>query len=77
MKQTHYTRLLKYLNDHGSISSLEAITDLGNTRLSVTIFNLRKDGYNIVSDTQDVPTRWIKDNGDRKFTKVARYRMIK
>ena len=37
MKETHYTRLLKYLNDHGSISSLEAIRDLGNTRLSVTI----------------------------------------
>ena len=43
MKQTHYTRLLDYLKNYGSITSLEAIRDLGNTRLSATIFILRKN----------------------------------
>jgi hypothetical protein len=76
MRETHYTRLVGYLSTYGSITSLEAIRDLGNTRLSATIFNLRKDGYNIVSDYVEVPTRWIKDNGDRKFTQVVRYRLI-
>ena len=75
MKETHYTRLLSYLKAYGSITSLDAIRDLGNTRLSATIFNLRKDGYNIKSDYVEVETRWIKDNGDRKYTQVVRYRL--
>tara|TARA_R110002020_G_scaffold97112_1_gene231962 strand:- start:508 stop:741 length:234 start_codon:yes stop_codon:yes gene_type:complete len=76
MKQTHYTRLVDYLSEYGSITSLDAIRDLGNTRLSATVFKLRKDGYNITNDFVDVPTRWFKDNGDRKFTQVVRYRLI-
>ena len=76
MRSTHLTRTLDYLHQFGSITTLDAFRDLGNSRLSSTIFLLRKKGYNIVSDFADVPTRWIKDNGDRKFTQVARYRLI-
>tara|TARA_Y100001963_G_scaffold84473_1_gene117094 strand:+ start:625 stop:858 length:234 start_codon:yes stop_codon:yes gene_type:complete len=76
MRETHYTRLVNYLNEYGSITSLDAIRDLGNTRLSSTIFLLRKKGHNIVSDYIDVPTRWLQPNGDRKFTQVVRYRLI-
>ena len=76
MRETHYTRLVNYLNEYGSITSLDAIRDLGNTRLSSTIFLLRKKGHNIVSDYTDVPTRWLQPNGDRKFTQVVRYRLI-
>lgn len=76
MRETHYTRLVSYLKSYGSITSLDAIKDLGNTRLSATIFKLRKDGYNIESDYVEVPTRWIKDNGDRKYTQIVRYRLI-
>lgn len=52
MRKTHKERTLDYINKFGSISSLEAFKDLGNTRLSATIFNLRKDGYNIKSKTE-------------------------
>ena len=55
---THYTRLLEYLKKHKTITSLQAIRDLGNTRLSATIFDLRKDGYNIGSTDIPVPNRW-------------------
>ena len=55
---THYTRLLSYLKQYGKITSLEAIRDLGNTRLSATIFSLRKDGYDIPSVDKSVPNRW-------------------
>jgi len=55
---THYTRLLDYLKAHKTITSLEAIRDLGNTRLSATIYNLRKDGYDISSTDIAVPNRW-------------------
>jgi len=71
MKETHYTRALMYLKKYGSITSLEAFRDLGNTRLSATIYNLRKDGYRISSNTISVPTRW----GDE--THVTKYILTK
>ena len=67
---THYTRLLEYLKIHKTITSLQAIRDLGNTRISATIFNLRKDGYNITSTDIPVPNRW----GTK--TMVAQYELI-
>ena len=76
MRTTHLTRTLDYLNQFGSITTLDAFRDLGNSRLSSTIFLLRKKGHNIVSDYTDVPTRWLQPNGDRKFTQVVRYRLI-
>ena len=76
MRSTHLTRTLNYLHKFGSITTLDAFRDLGNTRLSSTIFMLRKKGHKIKSDYVEVETRWIKDNGDRKFTQVVRYRLI-
>ena len=76
MRSTHLTRTLDYLHEFGSITTLDAFRDLGNSRLSSTIFLLRKKGHNIVSDYTDVPTRWLQPNGDRKFTQVFRYRLI-
>lgn len=38
-------RVLEYIEEFGSISSLEAFRDLGITRLSDVIFRLKKDGY--------------------------------
>ena len=55
---THYTRLLEYLKEFKHITSLDAIRDLGNTRLSATIYELRKDGYNIISEDLTVKNRW-------------------
>ena len=67
---THYTRLLEYLKKHKTITSLQAIRDLGNTRLSATIFELRKDGYTVNSTDIPVPNRW----GTK--TMVAQYELI-
>lgn len=58
MKPTHKTRLLEYLENYGSITTLQAIQDLGNTRLAVTVCNLRREGYDITSQPIKVPTRW-------------------
>mgnify|MGYP004452994503 FL=1 len=73
MRATHKTRLLDYLKNYGSVTSLEAIRDLGSTRLSDTIFRLKKDGYNIDTDMVKVKTRFKKANGDSVLTEVARY----
>ena len=67
---THYTRLLDYLKEFKHITRLDAIRDLGNTRLSATIYELRKDGYNIISEDLTVKNRWGNN------TIIALYKLI-
>ena len=67
---THYTRLLDYLKEFKHITSLDAIRDLGNTRLSATIYQLRKDGYHIESEDIKVANRW------GGTTTVSKYKFI-
>ena len=38
----HEGRLIEYLEKFGSITSLQAIQDLGNTRLSGTLYTLKR-----------------------------------
>ncbi len=45
------SKVLKYLNTHGSITSWHAFMDLGVTRLSSIIYTLRKEGIPIKSVT--------------------------
>ena len=73
---THYTRLLDYLKKFGSITSLDAIRDLGNTRLSASIFVLKDEGHNIQTENTQVATRWTNKDGSRKTTTVAKYTLI-
>ena len=40
-RATHIERVRRYLYDFGSITSLDAFREFGNTRLSATIFELR------------------------------------
>ena len=40
-------RVLQYMKDHGSISTMEAFADLGVTRLSARIKDLRTEGHEI------------------------------
>ena len=42
---TKTQKVLNHLRINGSITSWEAIQEYGVTRLSATIFNLRKKGY--------------------------------
>ncbi len=51
-------RILKYMNEHGSITTLEAFIDMGITRLSGRIHDLRQKGYNIKSEWIDVTNRY-------------------
>ena len=57
---SHYDRILNHLKDYGSITSLDAFRDYGNTRLSATIFLLRKDGWNIKSEKVAFKNRYGK-----------------
>ena len=51
MKPSQKERVMKYIEDFGSISSFEAYKDLGITQLGARIWELKKDGVN-------VRTRW-------------------
>lgn len=65
---TQRAAVLNYLRDNGSITSMEAYTELGATRLSAIIYYLKKLGFNISSVTKTVETRYGKTN-------ITEYRM--
>lgn len=43
-KMTQYEKILQYIDDFGSISPMEAFSDLGITKLATRISEMRKDG---------------------------------
>ena len=51
-------RIIKYMEDFGSITPLEAMRDIGCYRLSARIYDLKEDGYNIVTETVGVKNRY-------------------
>ena len=69
-KDTHKTRLFSYLEEHKTITSLQSIRDLGNTRLSASIFNLKEEGYYFETKTVEVPNRF------GSTTKVSEYKLM-
>lgn len=66
-KLTQAQKVLKYINDFGSITSLEAYRDLGIIQLPGRIFDLRQAGINVRSEWQIVINRY-----DEK-TQIKRY----
>ena len=48
-KKTQAERVLEFIKRFGSITTLEAFRDLGVTRLSARIFELRARGFDIDS----------------------------
>ena len=65
--QNQADRILQYMEHHPSITSMDAIRDIGCTRLSARISDLRKKGYPIA--TQSVIVR----NRDNKKVRVTAY----
>lgn len=72
-KITQKDRVLYAMRTHHtkSISPWYAINELGNTRLAATIFELKKDGHEIISVTETGRNRF----GDT--IKYARYILVK
>lgn len=63
-------RLLDHLKSHGSINPMQAWNELGIYRLGARAFDLRKDGYNIISTLVEVPNRF------GEVCKVAEYQLV-
>lgn len=64
---TQSQRVLKYLDDFGSITSLEAYRDLGIIQLPRRIYDLRQAGINIKSDWQVVINRYNEKTQIKRF----------
>lgn len=60
-------RVFDYMVESGSITSQQAITDLGNTRLSATIFSLKKKGIVINGVTIKVKNRYNENRFVKRY----------
>lgn len=49
-RMTQNKAVVEYMTVHGSITSMEAFANLGITRLSGRILELRRKGYNIITE---------------------------
>ena len=68
MKITQCQRIVDYIRQFGSISTLEAFRDLGVARLASRIHDLKGMGYNITSETISSLNRF----GEKTYFKVYR-----
>ena len=57
-KLTQCERVLRHLEDYGSITSLEAMSEYGIMRLASRIADLKGQGYDIVSDRGSSKNRY-------------------
>ena len=63
-------KVLEYLKKHKNITQLEALRMWWDWRLSASIYQLRKDGYNILSEDIAV------DKADGTKGYVAKYTLV-
>lgn len=70
MKITQKDRILNYIREFGSISSWEAYSDLGITQLGARIDQLKKEGYEFVTEWEQ------KKNRFGEPTTYKRYRLV-
>lgn len=68
-KKSQKEQILAHIEKYGSITPLEAQHFYSCMRLGARIWDLRRDGYDIVSEIVEVPT---KNDGKAR---VAQYRM--
>ncbi len=65
MKMTQKERIINYIKQFGSITSLDAYKDLGITQLGARIDQLKKDGYRF-------KTEW--ESGKNRFGEKTDYK---
>lgn len=68
-KNTQCSRLLEYLQRYGSITAIDALTELGIFRLAARIHDLREQGHVITSRMVKVLNRFS------EACSVAEYRI--
>lgn len=69
-RHTKTNDVLNHLQEHGSITSWEAIEKYGATRLSAIIFNLKERGYEI--ETQNI----VGKDRNKNTIRYAQYKLV-
>lgn len=57
---TQYESILQYMKDFGSITPMEAFSDLGITKLATRISEMRKDGMEFRKEPMKTKNRYGK-----------------
>lgn len=57
-QKSQKSEVLKYMQTHKGITSIQAIEKFGATRLSDIIFRLRKEGYEIKAESVTTRNRY-------------------
>ena len=65
---TQNERILSYIEEHGSITQLEALNDLGVMRLASRISDLKRKGYNIKSENVTVNNRYCEKCSIKRYS---------
>jgi hypothetical protein len=68
---TQHRAIRKYIDDFGSITPLEAIADLGITKLATRISEMRKRGEKFHIEMIPTVTRYGKKTRYAKYSKEA------
>ena len=58
MTKSQNQRVIDYMTEHGSITQLQALNDIGVMRLASRISDLRKSGYVIAGSMETVKNRY-------------------
>lgn len=66
-KPTQCQRIIQYIKDFGSITTLQAFTDLGCTRLASRVNDLKKQGYDIKSEFVSGKNRYDETVSYKKY----------
>lgn len=70
-RPTQAVRVMEYMERYGSITQLQALTDIGVMHLAARIYELKnKDGKNIKSNFVGVRNRW------GELTYIKRYYIV-
>lgn len=68
--ETQNSRILKFMDENGSINQIEALQELGVMRLASRINDLRDSGYAIETKMKHSTNRW----GEK--VRFAEYRLL-
>lgn len=68
---TQEDRVLKYIDDFGYITTFQAVVDLGIASPTKRISNLRKMGYDIVSETVYTKNRYGEPTHYLKYSRAV------
>ena len=67
-KPTQNERIIDYINEFGSITQIQALTDLGVMRLASRISDLKRLGYPVESEMIKVKNRYGEECKVKKYT---------